>query len=68
MAALLPVLGLALDPAVAHELAAGTRTESGSGLFGEAAIRAFPAARQRLLRIGHFALLETVSLANAFDL
>ena len=53
VAALLPVLGLTLGPAVAHELAAGARAEDDAGLLGEAAVGALPATRQRLLRVGH---------------
>ena len=56
VAALLPVLRLALGPAVAHELAAGAGAEGDAGLLGEAAVGALPAARQRLLRVGHVAL------------
>ena len=56
VAALLPVLHLALGPAVAHELAAGTGAEGDAGLLGEAAVGALPAARQRLLRVGHVVL------------
>jgi hypothetical protein len=56
VAALLPVLRLALGPAVAHELAAGAGAEGDAGLLGEAAVGALPAARQGLLRVGHVAL------------
>ena len=53
VAALLPVLCLTLGPAVPHELAAGAGAEGDAGLVGEAAVCALPAARQRLLRVGH---------------
>ena len=56
VAALLPVLGLALGPAVAHELAAGAGVKGDARLLGEAAVGALPAARQGLLRVGHVAL------------
>ena len=52
MAALLPVLGLALGSAVAHKLAAGAGAEGDAGLLGKAAVGALPAARQGLL-LGH---------------
>ena len=55
VAALLPVLGLALGPAVAHELAAGAGAEGDAGLLGEAAVGALPATRQGLL-FAHCAL------------
>ncbi len=51
--AFLPVLGLALSAAVAHELAAGAGAEGYAELLGEAAVGALPAARQGLLRVGH---------------
>ena len=52
VAARLPMLGLALGSAVAHELAAGAGEEGDAGLLGEAAVGTLPAARQGLLR-GH---------------
>ena len=42
VAALFPVLGLALGPAVAHELAAGARAKGDAGLFGQAAVGTLP--------------------------
>jgi NDP-sugar pyrophosphorylase family protein len=54
VAALFPVLRLALGPAVAHELAAGTRAEGDAGLLGEAAVGALP----RLTKISKLAAFQ----------
>ena len=69
VAALLPVLRLALSPAVTHELAAGAGTEGDARRLGEAAVGALPAVRQRLLlRVSHGRLSEYWAEKDGFSI